>query len=221
MFKQTDSELQASVLRELEWDSRVDHTDIGVTVRHGIVTLTGDVDSWAKRVAAQEAAHRVQGVLDVANDVRVRFDTIGPRSDADIAQVVRDTLDWNVFVPASRIRSTVSDGRITLEGEVDFLAQRDDAEKAISHLAGVRQVINDIVVKAPRAFHTSDVRQAIHDALGRRAARESMRLKIDAQNGLVTISGSVHTWAEKKAAIGAARGTPGVCSVQDNIRIEP
>lgn len=221
MMRQSDAELQASVLRELEWDSRVDHTDIGVAVKHGIVTLTGDVNSWAKRVAAQEAAHRVHGVLDVANDVRVRFDTIGPRSDGDIAQAVRDTLDWNVFVPAACIRSTVSDGRVTLEGEVDFLAQRDDAEKAISHLAGVRQVINDIVVKAPHAFKTSDVQQAIHDALSRRAARESERLRIDAPNGIVTITGSVHTWGEKKAAIGAARGTPGVCSVQDEIRIEP
>jgi osmotically-inducible protein OsmY len=216
-----DSELQMNVIRELEWDSRVDHTDIGVVVRNGIVTLTGLVDSWAKRMAAQEAAHRVQGVLDVANDVQVKFSDVGLRSDSDIAQAVRDTLDWNVFVPAARIRSTVSDGKVTLEGEVDFLTQRDDAEKAIQHLVGVQLVINNIHVKPPKSVRPGDVRQAIHDALGRRAARESERLRIDSNDGIVTLSGSVHTWAEKKAAIGAARGTPGVCSVQDQLRIEP
>ncbi len=216
-----DSDLQLSVMHELEWDSRIDHTDIGVAVHHGIVTLTGTVDSWAKRMAAQGAAHRVQGVLDVANDIQVKFSGVGPRSDADIAQAVRDTLEWNVFVPAERIHSTVSDGTVTLEGEVDFLTQRDDAERAIQHLAGVRFVINNVHVKPPKSVRSGDVRKAIHDALGRRAARESERLKIDASDGIVTLSGSVHTWAEKKAAIGAARGTSGVLSVDDQLRIEP
>jgi osmotically-inducible protein OsmY len=217
----TDAELQHDVMRELEWDARVDHTDIGVTVHGGIVTLTGTVGNWAKRVAAQKAAHRVRDVLDVANDIQVKFSELGPRSDADIAQAVRAALEWNVFVPAQRIRSTVSDGRVTLEGEVDSLTQRDDAERAISHLAGVRLVINDIAVKVPKDVRTGDVRKAIHDALGRRTARECERLKVETHEGFVTLSGSVHTWAEKKAAIGAARGTPGVRSVKDELRIEP
>lgn len=216
-----DADLQANVLRELEWDSRVDHTDIGVTVRNGIVTLTGSVDAYAKRVAAQQAAHRVQGVLDVANDIAVKLSGIGPLSDSDIAQAVRDALDWNVFVPATRIRSTVADGRVTLEGDVDYLVQRDDAEKAIQHLNGVRLVINNIIVKPPKSLRTEDVRRAIEEALQRRAARESERLLIESSDGIVTLSGSVHTWADRKAAIGAARGTPGVRSVHDQLRIEP
>jgi osmotically-inducible protein OsmY len=217
----TDAELQHDVIRELEWDARVEHTDIGVAVRHGIVTLTGKVSSWAKRVAAQKAAQRVHDVLDVANDIRVELSELGPRSDADIAQAVRAALEWNVFVPHERIRSTVSEGRVTLEGEVDSLTQRDDAERAIQHLAGVRLVINDIVVNPPEGVRPGDVRQAVHDALGRRTARECERLKIESHDGFVTLSGSVHTWAEKKAAIGAARGTPGVRSVKDELRIEP
>jgi osmotically-inducible protein OsmY len=217
----TDAELQHDVMCELEWDSRVDHTDIGVTARHGIVTLTGTVDSWAKRVAAQQAAHRVREVLDVANDVQVKFEGLGPRSDADIARAVRAALEWNVFVPARLIRSTVSDGRVTLEGEVESLTQHDDAERAIQHLVGVRLVINDIVVKPAKGVQVGDVRQAVHDALGRRAERESHRLNIESHEGFVTLSGSVHSWAEKKAAIGAARGTPGVRSVTDELRIEP
>lgn len=217
----SDSDIQHGVLRELEWDSRVDHTDVGVTVRSGVVTLTGNVDSWAKRIAAKEAAHRVAGVLDVANDIHVTSSGIGARTDADIAQAVRQALEWNAFIPADRIRSTVSDGQVTLEGEVDSLTHRDDAERAIQHLAGVRMVDNTIIVRLPKVLQSSDVQKAIHDALERRSARESDRLKVEAADGVVTLSGVVHTWAEKKAAIGAARGTPGVCSVQDQLRIEP
>lgn len=217
----SDSEIQHAVLRELEWDSRVDHTDIGVTVRSGVVTLAGSVDSWAKRVAAEQAAHRVAGVLDVANDVHVASPGVGARTDSDIAHAVRQALEWNAFIPAEKIRSTVSDGRVTLAGEVDSLTHRDDAERVIQHLTGVRMVENTIVVQSPKTLHPSDIQKSIHDALERRSARESDRLKVEVVDGTVTLSGVVHTWAERKAAVGAARGTPGVRSVQDQLRIEP
>lgn len=216
-----DSELQNAVQRELEWDSRVDHTDVGVTAQNGVVTLSGVADSWAKRVAAQEAAHRVDGVLDVANDIRVKPSDEGIRSDSDIAQAVRQALDWNVFVPHAPIHSTVSKGVVTLEGEVEFLAHHDDAEKAIEHLAGVSFVFNNIVVKHGKTAPMGDVRQAIHDALERRAARESERIRVDNDDGVVTLSGACRTWADKKAVVGAARGTLGVRSVHDELRIEP
>jgi osmotically-inducible protein OsmY len=218
---QSDSDIQHAVLQELEWDTRIEHTDIGVTVRSGIVTLVGSVDSWAKRLAAQQAAHRVSGVLDVANDIHVMSAGVGSRTDADVARAVRQALEWNVFVPADRIRSTVSDGRVTLQGEVDSLTQRDDAESAIEHLAGVQVLENEIAVKAPTVLGAGDVQHAIHAAFERRSARESDRLKVEIAGGTVTLSGAVHSWAERKAAIGAARGTPGVCHVEDQLRIEP
>lgn len=217
----SDSEIQQAVQCELEWDSRVDHTDIGVTVKNGVVTLSGTAGCWAKRMAAQEAAHRVDGVLDVANDIRVKLSNEATRTDADIAQAVRLALDWNAFVPRGAIHSTVSDGVVTLEGEVEFLVQHDEAEKAIEHLAGVRFVINNIVLRHPRTAPCGDVRQAIHDALERRAARESHRVSVDNHDGIVTLSGSCCTWAEKKAIVGAARGTRGVRSVRDELRIVP
>jgi len=217
----SDSEIQRAVQRELEWDSRVEHTDIEVAVRGGVVTLNGVADCWTKRVAAQEAAHRVDGVLDVANDLRVTPAGEETRSDADIAQAVRRALDWNVFVPHAAIHSTVSNGVVTLEGEVEFLVQRDDAEKAIEHLAGVSFVFNNIVVKHHKTAPIGDVRRAIHDALERRAARESERIRVDNKDGIVTLSGACRTWADKKAAVGAARGTLGVRSVHDELRIEP
>jgi osmotically-inducible protein OsmY len=138
-----------------------------------------------------------------------------------LAQAVRDTLEWNALVPASLIRSTVADGSVTLEGEVESLTQRDDAEKAIEHMTGLRRVINNIVVKPQRPVKSEEVQQALARALARRAVRESDRLRVQAENGIITLSGSVHTWSERRAVIGAARGTPGVCSVRDELRIEP
>jgi osmotically-inducible protein OsmY len=172
-------------------------------------------------MAAQEAAHRVDGVLDVANDVRVELWDAETRTDADIAQAVRLALDCNVFVPRGAIHSTVADGVVTLEGEVEFLVQHDDAEMAIEHLAGVTLVINNIVVRHRRTPPPGDVKRAIHDALERRAAREWKHIRVENHDGIVTLSGACRTWADKKAVVGAARGTPGVRSVHDELRIEP
>lgn len=124
-------------------------------------------------------------------------------------------------MPDMRIASTVSHGRVTLEGEVDYLTQRDDAEKAVLNLAGVRSVYNGIKVVPPRAVVPSDIRSAITDALERRTERELNHIHLDVQDGRVTLSGSVHTRAEYQAVLGAAKGTPGVRSIEDHLRVEP
>jgi osmotically-inducible protein OsmY len=219
-MKKTDAEIQQAVLRELKWDTRVEETDIGVEVDAGVVTLTGTVSSWAKRVAAQEAAHRVIGVLDVANDIQVKLPGDTRRTDTDIARAVRHALEWDVLVPDTRIRSTVSNGWVTLEGDVDYWSQRDDADKAIRNLAGVRAVSNKIEIKPPRVV-PFEVRIAIEEALERQAEREASSIDLNVQDGRVSVSGVVHSWAEKRAVIGAAKGTPGVCNVDDHLRIEP
>ena len=188
-MKKTDSEIQQAVLRELKWDTRVEETDVGVEVDAGVVTLTGTVSSWGKRIAAQEAAHRVVGVLYVANDVHVVPGGIG-RTDTDIARAVRRALEWDVFAPEARIRSTVSDGWVTLEGDVDHWNQREDAERAIRNLAGVRGVAsNKIEIKPPTGI-PYDVRKSIEDALERQAEHEAKRIGLEVRDGRVTLSGS-------------------------------
>lgn len=215
----SDEEIQRAVERELEWDSRVDHTSIGVSVRSGVVTLSGTVDSWPQRLAAQKAAHRVSGVLDVASEIGVKLRAGGARTDADIAEAVRLALQWDVRVPHEAIHSTVSDGRVTLHGEVESLNEREDAEHAVAHLSGVRFVLNELAVKPRPAAGREDVRNAIFDALERRAVRELHRIRVDDEDGVVTLTGTCRTWAEKKAVVGAARGTPGVRSVRDELWI--
>jgi osmotically-inducible protein OsmY len=216
----TDADIQQAVLREFKWDTRVDETDVGVEVDSGVVTLTGTVDGWGKRLAAQEAAHRVIGVLDVANDIQVKVPGTAGRTDTEIARAVRQALEWDIFVPESRIRSTVSGGQVTLEGEVEFWSQRDDAEKAVRNLLGVRHVANLITIKPPQVL-PSDVRKSIRDALERHADREAERIDLSVQDGRVSLSGVVHSWTEREAVVGAARGTPGVRSIDDHLRIRP
>jgi osmotically-inducible protein OsmY len=215
----TDSQIQQDVLLELKWDTRVDETDVGVEVDRGIVTLTGTVDNWAKRFAAQEAAHRVYGVLDVANDIEIKLPGSLERNDTDIAKAVRHALEWDVLVPEDRIRSTVSSGWVTLSGDVNCWSQRMDAERAVRNLAGVRGVSNDITIKPPRVA-AETVRKAIENALERQADREARQMTIDVLDGHVKITGSVHSWAERAAVVSAVRGTVGVREVDDHLRIQ-
>lgn len=216
----TDSEIQQDVLRELKWDTRVEETDVGVQVDGGVVTLTGTVTSWGKRVAAEEAAHRVRGVLDVANDISVRPPGTPGRTDTEIAKAVRQALEWDVFVPEDRVQSTVSGGVVTLKGDVESWSQRDDAERAVRNLSGVRGVTNRLEVKPPKVA-AGEVQNSIEEALERQAEREAKRIKLDVQDGRVTLSGSVHSWAEREAVVGAAKGTPGVRNVEDRLQIQP
>ena len=150
LSQKTDTEIQQDVLRELKWDTRVEETDVGVEVDAGVVTLTGTVSSWGKRHAAAEAAHRVRGVLDVANNIVVKLPGTPGRTDTEVAHAVRNALAWDVFVPDTQIRSTVSDGVVMLDGEVDTWAQAEDAERAVRNLDGVRAVMSLISAKGGR-----------------------------------------------------------------------
>jgi osmotically-inducible protein OsmY len=217
-MKRTDAELRQAVVSELQWDTRIDEADIGVAVDAGVVALTGTVRTWAERNAAVASTHRVHGVLDVANEIRVRSPAVPERSDTQIAHAVRHALEWDVFVPETRVRSTVTQGCVTLEGEVDYINQRDDAERAVRNLAGVLGVTNKLEVK-PLALGV-DIERSIESALERHARREAAHVRVEVHDGRVTLSGIVGSYAEKAAVLGAARGTVGVRSVQDRLRID-
>lgn len=216
----SDEQLKQEVLRELRWDTRVNETEIGVIVHQGVVTLTGTVESYGKKLAAQDAAHRVAGVLDVANDVQVQFPGVFAHTDAEIAQAVRRALEWDVLVPSDDIQSTVADGWITLTGTVEYMGEREDAERAVRHLRGVKGVINRIAI-AEKEIEPDEVRTVIEEALERRADREAKRIKVTVMDGAVTLSGIVRNWAERRAIIGAVSHTPGVHTVHDHMRIDP
>jgi osmotically-inducible protein OsmY len=218
MTYKSDEQIKNEVLFQIGWDSRVRQSEVGVMVKKGIVTLTGIVDSYAKKLAAQAAAHRVRGVLDVANDIDVRVTGDKMRTDSDIAAAARHALDWNVLVPADHIHTTVINGWVTLEGNVEFYRERLDAERAISHLPGVRGVINKI--KITSSVDPERVKFMIEDVLELRADRRADRITVQVDEGEVTLSGAVNSWDEKKAIIGAVSHTPGVRAVNDNLFVD-
>jgi osmotically-inducible protein OsmY len=213
----TDADIQADVLAELKWDSRVKPNEIGVVVKNGIVTLTGTVDSYLKKMAAESAALRVPGVKAVANDIEVRLLPSSERTDADIAAAVVNALKWDAFVPADQIEVTVSKGWVTLNGEVEFQFQRRDAERAVQRLTGVKGVTNLITVRPH--ISPSDLKQNIEKALVRNAETDARHITVDVQGSKVILSGTVRSYAEKKAAEDAAWSAPGVSEVDNRITI--
>lgn len=215
----TDARIQDDVLRELEAEPHVDRTEIGVEVRNQVVTLTGTVTSWAKKLAAADAAHRAPGVRDVANDLVVKPIYSATRTDADIAVAIRQALMWDVFVPEDHIRSMVSNGVVTLTGEVEYSSQRDDAARAIGNIAGVCAIDNRIIATRTSATEGS-VKLAIRKALERHANREAARLRVKVERGHVTVEGPIDSWDEREVVLGAARGTSGVEMVIDQLSVK-
>ena len=157
----TDADIQRDVLDELKWDARVQPNEIGVVVKNGIVTLTGWVDSYTKKWAAEEAALRVKGAKAVANDIEVRLRHGGERTDSDIARAAVDTLKWKTTVPDDRVKLSVSKGWVTVEGDVDWNFQRDAVEEEMRYLTGVRGVINEITVVGSRCGRFAPALQAL------------------------------------------------------------
>lgn len=218
MAPKADANIHRAVLDELRWDRNVDETDVGVEVDNGVVTLTGTVSSYGKKLAAQNAAHRVIGVLDVANDITVKVPSDRTLTDTDIAQAVRHTLEWDVLVPHDNIRTTVAKGWVTLTGTVPTWTDRRNCEEAVKFLSGVRGVSNKVVV-ATYSVSSESVKLAIEEALARRAEREAERIQVSVADGTVTLTGKVSNWHEKKAILGAAGHAVGVRSVEDHLSI--
>jgi len=215
----TDEAIQTDVLEELKWDTRVQPNEIGVMVKDGVVTLTGWVDSYLKKMAAEEAAHRVRGVKAVANDIEVRLPGSAERTDADLAKAVITALKWQAAIPAGTLDVTVSQGWVTLKGEVEFGFQKRFAERAVQRLSGVKGVTNLITVK-PR-LSPSDLKQQIERALIRNAETDARNITVEVQGSKVILRGTVRSYAEKQAAEDTAWSAPGVSEVDNRIVISP
>ena len=210
----TDEEIQRDVLNELKFEPRVQPNEIGVVVKDGVVALTGWAESYAKKWAAEEAAH---GVLAVANDIEVRLPTAAERTDADIAAAAVRALEWDAAVPVDKLDITVSKGWVSLRGEVEWQYQKQDAERVVRRLQGVRGVSNLIVVR-PRLSPT-ELKEKIEQALVRTAELDAQGIQVRVEGSKVILEGKVRSWAERDEAERTAWSAPGVTAVENRIQI--
>jgi osmotically-inducible protein OsmY len=214
----SDEEIQRDVLAELKWDARINPNEIGVIAKDGVVTLTGWVDSYIKKWSAEEAAHRVRGVKAVANDIEVRLPISSQRTDAEIAEAAVRALEWDALVPLDKVKVTVSKAWVTLEGEVEWQYQKEDAERVVRRLTGVRGVTNLITVR-PQSVSAEEIKRKIEQALIRNAQLDAQRIQVEVEGSKVILKGKVRSWAEREEAEREAWASPGVTEVENRITI--
>jgi osmotically-inducible protein OsmY len=218
---QTDEDIQREVLLELKWDAEIAPNEVGVAVKNGIVTLTGYVDSFSKKWAAERAALRVRGVKGVADEIEVRLSSANQSTDPEIAETATRALAMNSVVPKDAVQVTVSHGWVTLRGEVEWQYQRREAERVVRNLRGVKGISNLITLRPRTGPSPEELRKKIEDALVRTAETDAENITVSTQGSKVILSGTVRSWAERREAERVAWLAPGVTEVENRIRLRP
>ncbi|HEY0481361.1 MAG TPA: BON domain-containing protein [Kofleriaceae bacterium] len=212
-----DEQIQKDVLAELKWDARVSPNEIGVSVKNGVVTLTGHIDSFYKKWAAEQAAHRVRGVMAVANDIEVKLPSSSERTDDEIADSAVRALETDALLGARKLQITVSGGWVTVRGEVEWNFLKNDAERLLRRLWGVKGVTNLITVKLRPT--PTELKDKIEKALLRSAELDARKISVDIQGSKAILKGTVRSWAEREEAERTAWGAPGILQVEDRIQV--
>jgi len=213
----SDEQIRDDILEEIDFDPKVESTDIGVTVKDGAVTLHGTVHNYFEELAVIKAAKRVKGVHAVVEEIKIKFPSDTTADDKDIAERIASLCGWNTTFRKYDIKAEVKNGRVSLSGAVDWQYQRTDIRDHVSRLRGVTGVTDSIVIR-PHASQT-DVKRKIVAALHRSATLESSKINVEVVDGTVTLKGHVKAWYERQLAENAAWSAPGVTKVVDQIQI--
>ncbi len=200
------------------WEPVLHAAEIGVAVKHGVVTLSGKVDSYSKKMAAELAAKKVSGVKAVAEEIKVYILPEFLRTDTEIAEAVIHALKWNMAVSDEKIKIKVEDGVVFLEGEVDYLYQSTAAKHAVENLAGVKMVHNLITIKP--VITPANVKMKIIAAFERSATIDAGKINVEVDDNIITLSGKVRSFSELDDAVSAAWSAPGVKQVNNRLELE-
>jgi osmotically-inducible protein OsmY len=214
----SDIQIQKDVMDELKWSPLLNSSEIGVAVKNGVVTLSGIVDSYPKKIAAERSAKKVAGVKAVAEDIQVGISPSYRKTDAEVAEAVLNALKWYSALEEGKIKIKVEDGNVRLEGEVEWDYQRTSAKSAVENLNGVRSVINLLTVK-PRVS-IPDIQQKINAAFHRSATVDAGKISVEVFGSKVILRGKVRSFAEKEDAETAAWNAPGVISIESRLEVE-
>jgi osmotically-inducible protein OsmY len=215
----TDEELRSDVIAELKWNPRIKSNQIGVIVKDGAVTLTGMVETYSEKLYAERAAKSVKGIRAIAEDIEVKLPAQMRRTDEGIAEQAAQLLRWNTTLRDTDVQAEVRSGRVVLTGQVDWLYQKETAAKRVAELEGVTGVVNQITIRGRKSADAGDVRRQIMNALHRHATVEASNVKVSVLDGTVTLDGTVGAYHERDVIEDAARGTPGVQAIVDNVRV--
>jgi len=214
----TDVQIKEDVLDELAWQPKIDETKIGVIVEDGVVTLSGVLDNYTKKMAAEKAVKSVKGVKAVAVDIEVKYGTDYKKTDKEIAKAVINALEWDNSIPEEKISVKVEDGWVYLSGELEWFYQKNAAKKAVENLLGVKSVINSIMIK--QAIKPSQIKERITKAFERSAEVNAKNITVSTNGHIVTLKGTVNSIAEKDEAENAAYMASGVYEVKNKLKVQ-
>jgi len=213
-----NQELQTDVQNAIKWEPLLNAAEIGVTVKDGIVSLTGIVDSYAKKMEAENAAKKVIGVKALVEKIEVKFPSSWSKTNVEIATEVLTALDSNWSVPKDKITVKVEDGWITLEGELPWNYQKEAAKSAVNYLIGVKGVTNNIKIKAES--HDAIKQKDVEDAIGRSWSVDDSNIQVSVSGTTVTLTGTVHSWYQKEEAGRIAWNTLGIWHMKNELAVD-
>jgi osmotically-inducible protein OsmY len=216
---QTDNDIQKEVIAALKGEPSLRDDDIALGVRDGVVTLAGFVDSYADKWRAERTVSKLKGVKAVVDDLKVKLPVSSQRPDPELARAVVDALKWNIQVPHDRIQVVVEDGWVTLKGEADWYYQKEEAERTVRNLTGVKGVSNLITMAVKPT--PSDVKKRIVEALQRAAQFDAERITVEIDGHKAILRGTVRSYAELKDAERAVRNVPGISEVETHLPVDP
>ncbi|MBB5638369.1 BON domain-containing protein [Pedobacter cryoconitis] len=210
--------LQKNVQDAIKWEPLLHAAEIGVTANDGVVTLTGIVDSYAKKSEAEDAAKKVAGVKAVVERIEVKYLGSIHKEDEEIAKEVLNAFKWNWKIPGEKITVKVEDGWVTLTGTINWNYQKDAAKNAIKNLLGVKGVTNSITIESD--IHDAVEKKEIEDAIDRNWSVNNQDIQVKVSGSRVTLTGTVNSIYQKDEAQRMAWNAPGVWYVDNEIEIE-